>query len=69
MTKSSKPSPSTFILYSIGDLDSLTLHEVDEYPVHPDGTNVFEQPITDHWIHVELNLPQGEEIKTVKVFG
>ena len=25
--------------------------------------------ITDCWIHVELNLPQGEKLKCVKVIG
>ena len=26
----------------------------------PDNTTVFDKPITDKWIHVELNLPQGD---------
>ena len=48
-----------FIPYSDGDLDPRTLHDVDEYTVQLDGTAVFEQPIMYHWIHAELNLPQG----------
>ena len=60
MTRLSKPPPSALIYYSDGDLDQPDLHEVDEYLVQPDGIAVFGQPITDHWIHTKLNLPQGE---------
>ena len=60
MTNPSKPPPYAFIPYSDGDLYPPSLHEVDEYPVNSDGTAVFEQPITDHCIHAELKLPQGE---------
>ena len=60
MKKRSKPPPSAFIPYYNGDLYPPALHEVDEDPVQPDGTAVFEQPITDHCIHAELNLLQGE---------
>ena len=67
MTKPSKPPPSAFIPYSDGDLDPHDLHELYEDTVHPDGTAVFEQPITDHCIHVELNLPQGEKMNKLKV--
>ena len=67
MTNPSKLPPSSFITYSDGDLYLPALHEEYEDPVHPDGTTVFEQPITDSWIHAELNLPQGEEMKKVKV--
>ena len=59
MTKPSKPPPSAFVPYFDGDLDLPDPHEVDEGPFQPYGTAVFEQPITDHWIHAELNLPQG----------
>ena len=66
-TKPSKPPQSDFIPYSDGHLDPHALHELYEDTVHPDGTAVFEQPITDHCIHVELNLPQGEEMKKLKL--
>ena len=69
MTNPSKPPPSAFICYYDGDLDPLSLHEVDEDPVQTDGTAVFEQPITDHWIHAEPNLLQGEEMNKVKLVG
>ena len=59
MTNPSKPLPSAFIPYFDGDLDPPSLHEVDEDPVQPDGTAIFEQPITDNCIHDELKLPQG----------
>ena len=55
-----KLPPSAFIHYSDGDLYPPNLHELDEYTVHPDGTAVFEQPMPDHLIHAEINLPQGE---------
>ena len=69
MTNTSKPPPSDFIPYSDGDLYPPPLHEVDEDPVQTDGTSVFEEPITYHRVHAELNLPQGEENNKVKVLG
>ena len=39
----------------------------DNYPVDNDGTTDFEKPITDHWIHVEMNLPQGDAMYNFKV--
>ena len=45
------PPLYNFISYSNGDLYPPALHEVDEDPLHTDGTAVFEQPITDYWIH------------------
>ena len=50
------------------DPDSVQLPE-DNDPVMPDGTAVFEKPITDQWIHAELNLPQGELLRNAKVVG
>ena len=41
MTNPNKPPLSAFIPYSDGDLYTLALHEVDEDPVHPDGTVIF----------------------------
>ena len=69
ITKPSKPPPFAFIPYYRGDLDPPSLHEVDEDPVKPDGTAIFKQNILYHWIHAELNLPQGEEKKKVKLFS
>ena len=55
--------------YSDGvDPDSVKLPE-DNDPVMPDGTAAFEKPITDQWIHAELNLPQGELLRKAKVIG
>ena len=51
MANISKPPKSTFVSYSNGDLYPPALHEVDEDPLQTDGTAVFEQPITDYWIH------------------
>ena len=69
MKNTSKPPPYVFFPYSDCDLDPPALHEVYSDPVQPDGTAVFEHPITDHWIYAEPNLPQGDEIKKVKVIG
>ena len=33
------------------------------------GTSAFEKPITDRWIHAEINLPQGESMQNAKVIG
>ena len=55
--------------YSYGvELDSIKLPE-DNDPVMPDGTASFEKPITDQWIHTELNLPQGELLWKSKFIG
>ena len=53
-----------------GDIEpaSVQLPE-DNYLVDTDGTNAYEKPITDHWIHAEINLPQGEAIHNAKVIG
>ena len=67
MISPNKLPPSVFIPYSDGDLYPPALNEVDEYPVQSYGTAVFEHLIRYHWIHAKLNLPQGEEIKKVKV--
>ena len=67
MKRPKKPPPSAFIPYFDGDLDLPTLHEVDEDTVQPNGTSVFEHPITNQWIYADLNLPQGEEMNQLKV--
>ena len=41
MTNLGKPPPYYFIPYSTGDLYPPALHELDEYPVHTNGTAVF----------------------------
>ena len=69
MSRPTKPNPPDHIPYSDGvDPDSVELPE-DNDPVGPDGTAVFEKPITDQWIHAELNLPQGEQLRKAKVVG
>ena len=69
MKRPNKPPPSAFIPFFDGDLDPPALHEVDEGPVQPNGTAVFEHPIMYHWIHDELNLPEGGETKKVNIVG
>ena len=50
------------------DPDYVKLPE-DNDPVMPDGTAGFDKPITDQWIHAELNLPQGELLRKAKATG
>ena len=52
-----------------GGLDPPAIHEVYENSFQTYGTALFEQPIIDHLIHAELNLPKGEEMKKLKVVG
>ena len=41
----------------------------DADPVEPAGNAAFENPITNHIIHSEVNLTQGEKIQGAKVIG
>ena len=38
-------------------------------PVDSDNVASFGQLITDHWVHFEVCLSQGEEINIAKVIG
>ena len=40
-----------------------------EDPVDSAGRVVYDKPFTDHLIHAEVLLPQGEEIQSAKVQG
>jgi hypothetical protein len=40
-----------------------------EHPVDESGQAVYEQPLTDVFIHAEELLPQGEEVLSAKVIG
>ena len=67
MSKPTTPNAPDLVLYSDGvDPDSAQLPD-DNDPVIPDGTAVFEKPITGQWIRAELNLPQGELLRKAKV--
>ena len=69
MTKPPKPLAPDHVPYS-DECDPDPIHLPDDNdPVLPDGTAAFEKPITDHWIHAELNLPQGETLSKAKVIG
>ena len=64
-----KPLDTTYTPYSNGvEPDSIQLPD-DNDLVDAENNVIFEKPITYHWIHAELNLPQGEELKCAKVIG
>ena len=63
------PDAPDHFTYSDGvDIDFVHLPD-ENYPFIPDSTAIFEQYITNQWIHAELNLPQGELRRKVKVFS
>jgi len=69
MSFPNKPLPDTFIAYEDDSIsnESSTPPLVDEDPVLLNGQAAFEKPITDHLIHAEVHLPQGEQIRNAKV--
>ena len=64
-----KPLPPNHVPYSDDCEPDLISLPDDNDPVASDVTAVFEKPITDRWVHAELHLPQGEEMKSAKVMG
>ena len=50
------------------DKDSVKLPENDD-TVMPDCTAAFEKPITDQWIHADLDLLLGGLLRKAKVIG
>jgi len=50
------------------NLEILTLPTEND-PVDSDGMPRYEQPITDSLISIELHLPHGVEMKSIKVMG
>ena len=69
VVKPTNPNAHEHVPYSNGvDPDSVKVPE-DNDPVMPDSTPAFEKPITNQWMHAELNLPQGELLRKAKVVG
>ena len=67
MSKPTTPNAPEHAPYSDGvDPDSAHLPDDNNYVVL-NGTTVFKKPITDQWIHAELNLPQWELLRKAKV--
>ena len=67
MVQPEKPVPTEYEPHSdYSDPDFVQLPG-DNNPVKTDGTTDFEKPITDHWIHAETNLTQGETMHNAKV--
>jgi hypothetical protein len=64
-----KPLDPIYTPYSDGVEPDPVLLPDDNDPVDSNNNAMFEKPITDRWIHAELNLPQGEELKRAKVIG
>jgi hypothetical protein len=69
VTKPSKPASPDFVPYSDGDLDPISLEDIEEDPIDEDGTSQFEKPVTDHLIHAEVVLPKGEQMQMARVIG
>ena len=64
-----KPILTEYEPYSDDSDPASVLLPEDNDPVETDGTTYFEKPITDRWIHAEINLPQGESMQNAKVIG
>ena len=63
------PLPTPFVPYT-DEVEPTSLQLPDDNdPLDSDGTTAFEKPITDYWIHAEVNLPQGENFQSAKVIG
>jgi hypothetical protein len=70
MSLPSKPLPDTsYIPYSDNCEPDLIDIPDNNDPVDSSGVAIFDKPITDRLIHAELNLPQGENLRTAKVIG
>ena len=69
ITKPVKSQPTDFVPYSDGNLDPITVEELEEDPVGADGLSVFEKPVTDQLIFAELTLPLGDNMHRAKVIG
>ena len=69
MSFPSKPKAPDFIPYHDEDEpDPLQLPDIND-PVDDNGIALYEKPITDQWINVEVCLPQGENNSMAKVVG
>jgi hypothetical protein len=65
----SKPLDTSYTPYSDDvEPDPVQLPK-DNDPTDTNGNAMFEKPLTDRWIHAELHLPQGEELKSAKVIN
>ena len=56
-------------LDAYADDDELSRSDSPEDPLVSPGVAMFEKPVTDHLIHAELYLPQGENLRSTKVIG
>ena len=67
MFKLATPNAPYYVPYSNGvNPDCVQLPDENNLFM-PDITDIFENLITDKWIHAELNLPQGEILRKAKV--
>jgi hypothetical protein len=64
-----EPVLPDFVPYSDGDLDPISLEDIEEDPIDEVGTSQFEKPVTDHLIHAEVVLPKGEPMQMAWVIG
>ena len=63
------PIPMVLTLILLSYLTKMTPLSDENDLVMPDGTAIFEKPITDQYIYEELNLHQGELLKKEKIIG
>jgi hypothetical protein len=68
MTQPTLSSGEPLQPYADNEEDSLQLPDSND-PVDANGVAIFEKPVTDQMINVELLLPQGEEMKPARVIG
>ena len=64
-----KPILTEYEPYSDDSDPASVLLPEDNDPVETYGTTYFEKPITDRWIHAEMNLPQEEAKHNAKFIG
>ena len=63
------PDPDSMSLSYLDDEDEDPVNIPDDDPVGATGKAIYEKPFTNMLIHSEVLLPQGDNVKSVKVRG
>ena len=69
MSYPENPIPEIYISYEDESEEGTPLLLDDADPVESYSIAAFENPITYHLIHAEVNLPQGKKFQGAKVIG